>query len=343
MASKPGAGMGRLPAVKGRSVLDSIGRTPLLELGRLTHSLGLPDSVRLLAKAEHLNPGGSGKDRLALRLVEDAERRGLARGGTLVEATSGNTGIGLAIVAAARGYRLRVVTGSKASEEKLRILRALGAEVTVTPTVRHGDPQHYVEVAKGLAREIPGAVLLDQFRSGANVQVHEEQTGPELLEDALQLTGRIDAFVCGVGTGGTLMGVARYLRHASPGTRIILADPVGSVLAGASAFAPYLVEGIGDDSIPPLFDPGAVDESVQIPDAESFRYAVLAARTEGLLVGGSSGCHLAASAEVLRRLPRDAVVATVLADTGRNYLTRFFDPDWCTARGLAVVHGGASA
>ncbi len=326
------------PAAVGPNVLGSIGRTPLLDLGRLAARAGLPSTTRLLGKAEQLNPGGSVKDRLAQALFAEAEARGLRPGGTVVEATSGNTGISLAIAAAVRGYRLEVVASRKVSSEKIRLLEVLGAHVTLTPDVPHGDPSHYLEVARRRAEEIPGAVYLDQFRSLANVKVHEESTGPELLHQALELGGRLDAFVCGVGTGGTLVGIARFLRRASPATRIVLADPEGSVLAHGGAFRSYRVEGIGDDSIPPLLTPGLVDGSVSVSDRDSFRFALLAARTEGLLVGGSSGCHLAAAAEIARDLPKGAVVATILSDTGRNYLSKFLDPAWCETHGLEGLH-----
>lgn len=325
-------------AASTRSILDAIGRTPLVELPRLAHALGVPEGTRLLAKAEHLNPGGSGKDRLAVALVDDAERRGLLAGGTLVEATSGNTGIALAQVAAVRGYRLHVVSSAKVSDEKIKLLQAYGATVHRTPNVAHGHPDHYTEVAKRLTASIPGAVYLDQFHAEANVRVHEATTGPELLAEAEMLAGRLDAFVAGAGTGGTLTGVARFLRSASPATRIVLSDPVGSVLAAGGEAAPYLVEGIGDDVLPPLYDPGLVDDAVTVSDRDAFRTAVLAARLEGLLVGGSAGAHLFAAAEAAKRLPPRSVVATVLPDTGRNYLSKFLDPAWCTRQGLGDVH-----
>jgi cystathionine beta-synthase len=320
-----------------RSILEAVGSTPLLELTRLARHCGLPEGTRLLAKAEHLNPGGSGKDRLAIALVDAAERRGLRPGGTLIEATSGNTGIALAQVAAVRGYKLHVVSSQKVSDEKIRILAAFGATVHRTPSVPHGHPQHYQVVAARLAKEL-GAVLLDQFHNAANTLVHEQWTGPELLQQSLEAAGRLDAFTAGVGTGGTLSGVARHLRKASPRTRIVLADPQGSILAAGGDARPYLVEGIGDDSVPPLFETGLIDEAVTVRDADSFRFALLAARLEGLLVGGSAGSHLAAAVDVARRLPLGSVVATLLPDTGRNYLSKFFDPAWCAANGLAAVH-----
>ena len=322
-----------------RTILDSIGTTPLVELPRLARHLGLPAGTRLLAKCEHLNPGGSAKDRLAVALVEAAERRGLQPGGTVIEATSGNTGIALAQVCAVRGYRLHVVSSQKVSEEKIRILQAHGATVHRAPSVPHGHPGHYQEAAKRLAKET-GAFLLGQFDSPANTRVHEEWTGPELLAQVDAAAGRLDAFVAGVGTGGTLSGIARHLRQASPGTRIVLADPEGSILAAGGDARPYLVEGIGDDSVPPLYEAGLVDEAVTVGDREAFRAALLAARLEGLLVGGSAGAHLVAAAEVARRLPPGSVVATLLPDTGRNYLSKFLDPAWCKANGLDGLHEG---
>jgi cystathionine beta-synthase len=323
-----------------RSILDAVGATPLLHLPRLARHLGVPAGTRLLAKAEHLNPGGSAKDRLAVALVDAAEAKGLPTGGTLVEATSGNTGIALAQVAAVRGYRLHVVSSQKVSDEKIRILQAFGATVHRTPNVAHGHPEHYQSVAGRLAKELPDAVLLDQFHNAANTKVHEDWTGPELLQQCRAQAGRLDAFVAGVGTGGTLSGVARHLRKASPRTRIVLADPAGSILAAGGEAKPYLVEGIGDDAVPPLYETGLVDEAVTVNDRDAFRHALLAARLEGLLVGGSAGAHLAAAAEVARRLPPGSVVATLLPDTGRNYLSKFFDPAWCAERGLASVHEG---
>lgn len=326
----------------GPTILDAIGGTPLLDLARLARHAGLPEETRLLAKAEHLNPGGSSKDRLAVALLDAARKKGLRPGGIVVEATSGNTGIALAQAAAVQGYHLHVVSSEKVSEEKIRILQALGATVHRTPNVPHGHPQHYAEVAPALANKL-GGVYLDQFHNGANVRVHEEETGPELLTEVRKLAGRLDAFVCGVGTSGTLTGVARHLRNASPATRIVLADPAGSVLAAGDAAAPYLVEGIGDDVVPALYEEWLVDEAVTVSDADSFRHAVLAARLEGLLVGGSAGAYLAAAIQVAHRLPPASVVATLLPDTGRNYLSKFLDPAWCTNHGLAGVHAPTEA
>ncbi|HUR60745.1 MAG TPA: cysteine synthase family protein [Candidatus Thermoplasmatota archaeon] len=324
------------------TVESCIGHTPLLDLARLARHCGLPPGTRLLAKAEHLNPGGSGKDRLAAALLGRAEREGLRPGATVVEATSGNTGIALAQLCAARGYALHVVCSEKASDEKVRILAAFGATVHRTPVVPHGHPGHYIESARRLAIRL-GAHFLDQFGSPANTAVHEDHTGPEIVGEARARHGRLDAFVAGVGTGGSLTGIARHLRHASPATRVVLADPVGSVLAAGGEAAGYLVEGIGDDALPALYDPGLVDEAVPIGDRESFRFALLAARLEGILVGGSSGTHLAAAVDVARRLPAGAVVATLLPDTGRNYLSKFLDAAWCARNGLADLHASVAA
>lgn len=310
-----------------------MGETPLVELPRLAEDAA-PEGTRMLAKAEHLNPGGSGKDRLALALLDEAARReGLETGDAVVEATSGNTGIALAQACAIRGYELHVVCSAKVSEEKIHILEALGASVHRTPKVPHDDPRHYTAVAPQLAQEL-GGVYLDQFTSRANVRVHREHTGPELLAQTRELGLEPDAFVCGVGTGGTLTGVARYLKAEVPGIEVVLADPEGSVLAGEGPAGSYLVEGIGDDHVPPLFDADLVDEAVTVPDQVSFGFALQAAEDEGLLVGGSSGAHLAACSEVAGRLGPDAVVTTVLPDTGRNYLSTFLDPGWREERDL---------
>lgn len=288
----------------------------------------------MLAKAEHLNPGGSSKDRLAVALLDEAEQtRGLEPGDAVVEATSGNTGIALAKACAIRDYELHVVASKKVSDEKIRILEALGAHVTRTPKVAHDDPRHYTAVAPRLADEL-GGVFLDQFTSDANVRVHREYTGPELVSQLGDLGLQPDAFVSGVGTGGTLTGVAQFLREACPEAEIVLADPEGSVLAGADEAEGYLVEGIGDDHEPALYDPSLVDAAVTVSDEESFAFALEAARKEGLFVGGSSGSHLAAATKVADRLGPGSVVTTVLPDTGRNYLSTFLDPDWCREQGL---------
>lgn len=319
------------------SILDHVGNTPLVELPRLATWAGVPEGVRLFAKVEALNPGGSCKDRIAIALLDDAEKNGLRPGGIVVEATSGNTGIALAQACAVRGYRLHIVASEKVSEEKVRIVEAFGATVHRTPIVEHGHPDHYTEVAPRLAKELGGHYLA-QFENHANIAAHERITGPELLEQAARQAIRIDAFVAGVGTGGTITGIARHLARASPATRIILADPQGSILAAGGRPRGYLVEGIGDDAVPALYDTGCVADAVTIDDETSFRFAVQAARLEGVLVGGSSGSHLAAACQVAREAPSGTDIVTILPDTGRNYLSTFLDPAWCRARGLHRVH-----
>lgn len=295
----------------------------------------MPPGTRLLAKAEHLNPSGSGKARLARALLDEAEKEGLDPGDAVVEATSGNTGIALAQVCAIRGYDLYVVTSEKTSEDKIRIMQALGTNIHRAPVVPHDHPKHYTNVAPRLAEEI-GAVHLDQFSSRANLRVHREETGPELVSQLRQRELEPDAFVCGVGTGGTLAGVGTVLRKAFPDARVVLADPEGSVLSGDDPAEPFLVEGIGHDEEPPLFEPYLLDETVSVPDEESFRFALLAARHEGLLVGGSSGTYMAAAAHIAGELGEDAVVTTMLPDTGRNYLSTFLDPRWRVEQGLVA-------
>jgi cysteine synthase len=281
-----------------------------------------------LVKCEHLNPGGSVKDRLALALVDDAERRGaLAPGATLVEATAGNTGVGLALVAAVRGYQLVCVMPEKMSEEKRQSLRALGAEVVITDNAPPGDPRHFQEVARRLAAERGNAFLTDQFCNPANPRVHEETTGPEIWA---QCDGRVGAFVAGVGTGGTLTGVGRYLKARDPRVRVVLADPTGSRLAGLirdgalGEGSSYLVEGIGSSVVPATFDPAVVDDAEVVSDRESFETAQRLVREEGLLVGGSAGTAVAAALRVADDPRIDGPVVALLPDAWDRYLSR----DW---------------
>jgi cystathionine beta-synthase len=310
------------------NILQSIGKTPLVRLQRL--AADVPAVVAV--KVEAQNPGGSVKDRVGLAMITEAERRGVLRpGGTLIEATAGNTGVGLAMVAAVKGYRCIFVLPDKMSSEKIALLKAYGAEVVVTPTgVPPDAPESYNGVADRLAREIPGAWRPNQFANLANPDIHYHSTGPEIWE---QTDGRITAFVTGVGTGGTISGVARYLKERKPDIKIVGADPEGSVLSGGSP-KPWKVEGIGEDFVPRTFNSQLVDEWIRVGDAESFHYARQLARREGILAGGSSGTNVAAALRYARRLGRNDLVVALVCDTGRNYLSKFFDDAWLAANNL---------
>lgn len=310
------------------NILQSIGWTPLVRLRRMTE--GVPATV--CVKVESLNPGGSVKDRVGLAMISEAEHRGLLKpGGTIIEATAGNTGVGLAMVAAVKNYRCIFVLPDKMSNEKIALLKAYGAEVVVTATnVPPDSPESYNGVADRLAREIPGAWRPNQFANLANPEIHYRTTGPEIWE---QTEGRVTVFVAAVGTGGTLSGVARYLKERNPDIRIVGADPDGSVLSGGSPKA-WKVEGIGEDFVPKTFNSQLVDEWVRISDTESFQYAKALSRREGILAGGSSGTNVAAALKYARRLGRDQVVVTIVCDTGRNYLSKFYDDDWLRANNL---------
>jgi cystathionine beta-synthase len=313
------------------SILQSVGWTPLVRLRRL--AADVPAAV--CVKVESLNPGGSVKDRVGLAMIAEAEQRGWLRpGGTIIEATAGNTGVGLAMVAAVKGYRCIFVLPDKMSSEKILLLKAYGAEVVVTPTnVAPDSPESYNGVADRLSREIPGAWRPNQFTNLANPEIHYRTTGPEIWE---QTEGRITVFVAGVGTGGTVSGVARYLKERKPDVKIVGADPEGSVLSGGSP-RPWKVEGIGEDFVPKTFNSQLVDDWVRVSDTESFHYARALSRREGILAGGSSGTNVAAALRYARRLTRDDVVVTLVCDTGRNYLSKFFDDEWLSANKL-VLH-----
>ena len=278
------------------SVLGAIGRTPLIPLRRIAGDV----PATILVKLESVNPGGSIKDRVGVAMVEEAERSGrLLPGGTIIEATAGNTGVGLALVAAVKGYRCVFVLPDKMSGEKIRLLKAYGAEIVITPTsVPPDSPESYNGVADRLAREIPGAWRPNQFANLANPEIHYRTTGPEIWE---QTGGRVTAFVAGVGTGGTISGVGRYLKERNPAVRVVGADPEGSVLSGDSP-KPWKVEGIGEDFVPKTLNGQVVDDWVRVGDAESFHVARDLARREGLLVGGSSGTAVAAALRYARRL-----------------------------------------
>ncbi len=312
------------------NILQSVGHTPLVRLRRLTEGL----TAAVYVKVDALNPGGSVKDRVAVAMIAEAERRGLLRpGGTIIEATAGNTGVGLAMAAAVKGYRCIFVLPDKMSAEKIALLRAYGAEVVITPTaVAPDSPDSYNGVADRLAREIPGAWRPNQFTNLANPEIHYRSTGPEIWE---QTDGRVTAFVAGVGTGGTISGVARYLKERNPDVKIVGADPEGSVLSGGSP-RPWKVEGIGEDFVPKTFNSQLVDDWVRVSDAESFHTARELARREGMLVGGSTGTAVAAALHYARRLTGgDHLIVALAADTGRNYLSKFFDDKWLRENKLA--------
>jgi cystathionine beta-synthase len=314
------------------SLIDLIGDTPLVRLNRVTEGL----ACTVVAKLEMLNPGGSVKDRPALAMIEQAERDGLLKhGGTIVEPTSGNTGVGLAIVAAQRGYRCIFVVTDKVAPEKIRLLEAHGADVVVCPVaVEPDDPQSYYSVAERLVRETPGAFRPNQYDNEWNPLAHEQTTGPEIWR---QTAGRITHFVAGVGTGGTITGVGRYLKAQSPAVQIVGADPAGSVYSGGSG-RPYLVEGIGEDFWPTTYDPSLVDRVVAISDEDSFLMARRVTCDEGLLIGGSGGTAVAAALEVGRELGSDDLVVVLIPDSGRGYLSRVFDQEWMA--GFGFLRGG---
>ena len=313
------------------NILEAIGRTPLVLLNRLTEGL----QAKVAIKVEMTNPGGSVKDRVAQAMIAEAEVKGLLRpGGTIIEATAGNTGVGLAMVAAVKGYRCIFVLPDKMSLEKIALLKAYGAEVVITPTgVPPDSPESYNGVADRLSREIPGAWRPNQFTNLANPEIHYRTTGPEIWE---QSRGKITVFVAGVGTGGTISGVGRYLKERNSNIKVVGADPEGSVLSGGSP-KPWKVEGIGEDFVPKTFSSQYVDDWERVSDAESFHVARELARREGMLLGGSTGTNLAAALRYARRLGSGHLVVALGCDTGRNYLSKFFDDRWLSENKLTFA------
>jgi cystathionine beta-synthase len=320
------------------TLLDLVGRTPIVRLEKI----GRDVEPTLLGKLEYLNPGGSVKDRIGMPMIEQAERDGKLRpGGTIIEPTSGNTGVGLAIAAAIKGYRCIFVMPDKMSQEKIALLRAYGAEVVICPTAVPPDsPESYYSVSDRLAEEIPGGFKPDQYSNMANPDAHYHVTGPEILE---QTGGALDAIVISVGTGGTISGVGRFFKERKPDVLIVGADPEGSVYTAHDDgdVHPYLVEGIGKDSWPKTMDPDAVDEWIRVSDRDSFLTARRLAREEGILAGGSAGTTIWAALRVAERFGPEAQILTMIPDTGRNYLSKFFDDNWMLDHGFLERHAPA--
>ena len=312
----------------------TVGNTPLIRLAKFSEETG----CEILGKAEFLNPGGSVKDRAALYIVRDAERRGtLKPGGTVVEGTAGNTGIGLAHICAARGYRCVIVIPDNQSQEKMDLLRVLGAEVRPVPPKPYRDPDNYQKVAGRLAESLPNAIWAQQFDNVVNRQAHYETTGPEIWRDT---EGNVDAFVSAVGTGGTLAGTARFLKEKKPGVRIVLADPQGSALYSwvktgeLKAEGSSIAEGIGTTRITANFEGTPVDDAVQVDDQAAVSMVYRLLREEGLYLGGSTGINVAAAVEVAKSLGPGHTIVTLLCDRGSLYFQRLFNPGWLKEKGL---------
>jgi len=316
------------------SILGLIGNTPLVRLNKVAKNV----KPIMLVKLESLNPGGSVKDRIGIAMIETAEKQGFVKpGGTIIEPTSGNTGMGLAMAASVKGYKMIFTMPDKMSEEKRSLLRAFGAEVVVTPTnVPPDSPQHYIRVAERLARETPNSFMPNQYVNKMNPLAHYQTTGPEIYR---QTDGELDMFVCGVGTGGTITGTGRYLKERKRKIRIVGVDPEGSIFyqrfQGKKEEAhPYFVEGIGEDFMPGTFDMSLVDEFVRVSDRDAFHMARRLAREESILVGGSGGAAVVGALKMAEGLMEKQVVVTLLPDTGRNYLSKLFSDKWMSEKGF---------
>ena len=316
------------------TILDLVGNTPLVRLNKVTK--GVPATI--FAKLENLNPGGSVKDRIGITMLDEAEKKGKIKPGmTIIEPTSGNTGVGLAMVAAVRGYKMIFVMPDKMSEEKRSLLRAYGAKVVVTPTnVGPESPEHYTRVAEKMAREMSDSFMPNQYENKANPEAHYKTTGPEIWR---QTEGKLDVFVCGMGTGGTITGTGRFLKEKKKKLKIVGADPEGSI------FYPrfhrqkeephqYKVEGIGEDFMPGTMDLSIVDDVVQVSDRDAFHMARRLAREEGILVGGSGGTAVHAAIQVAKKLEKSNMIVTLLPDSGRNYLSKLFSDQWMREQGF---------
>jgi len=319
-----------------QSFFDTVGHTPLIRLNSFSDETG----CEILGKAEFLNPGGSVKDRAARGILEDFERKGLLKpGGTLVEGTAGNTGIGFAHLCNSRGYRCVIVMPDNQSPEKAALLRTLGAEVQIVKTVPYSDPNHYQKLAPRVAAEIPGAVCGNQFDNTANRSAHYATSGPEIWHET---EGRVDAFVCATGTGGTLGGVARYLKEQKPGVRTVLADPGGSALYNwvktgtlKSEGSSVVTEGIGIGRVTANLEGTPIDDAVRVDDAEIVRAGYQLLYREGLFLGGTSGANVAAAVQVAKQLGPGNTIVTILCDGGQKYLSRFWNAEYLAQRGLA--------
>jgi len=317
------------------SVLQLIGKTPLVKLNHVTEGI----EAQVYVKLENMNPGGSVKDRIGIAMIEAAERDGrLKPGAMIIEPTSGNTGIGLALAARLKGYNCLFVMTDKASQERVRYLKALGADVLiVSSAAKMSSPEYYWNTAKRLSEELPNAIMLNQYDNPANPAIHECTTGPEIWSDT---DGKVTHFIAGVGTGGTITGTARYLKSQNPHLKVIAADPVGSILKTYKETGriieplPYLVEGVGQERIPLNLDVNLVDEFININDKEAFMMARSLARHEGIFCGGSSGMNVAAALKVAKLLPADAIVVAIICDTGERYLTKHHSDEWLTEKDL---------